>query len=378
MLSPVSYASLLLPSRAPNPTASVIELIKDHDLSVWRQPTNLWSIVGDVFLSPDNPKALSSKPGTGILFNGGRTSDIVSKQEFGDIELHLEFIISKRSNSGVYFMGSYELQIYDSFGVAKDAYPGIECGGLYPRWINEKDVEGHSPNVNASLPPGQWQTFDVIFRAPRFNDKGEKIANAVFVKVVHNGKVIHEHVELNGETRGGFPERPMGPLRLQGDHGPVAFRNIRIRPVAVEEEVTHSQNYYWRPMHMLKRTIIIIFVGFAACLLTVPQSSRSQVPGSTPNWHENVFFGIHYDLHAKAKDTELGRELTPEHLRERLLRTRPDWVQTDCKGHHGYTSWPTSVGSTSPGVVKDSLRIYRDVTRELGIKLGVHYSGVWD
>jgi hypothetical protein len=218
------------------PKASVVELIKDHDLSVWRQPTNLWSIVGDVFLSPDNPKALSSKPGTGILFNGGRTSDIVSKQEFGDIELHLEFIISSRSNSGVYFMGSYELQIYDSFGVAKDLYPGIECGGLYPRWINEKDVEGHSPNVNSSLPPGQWQTFDVIFRAPRFNDKGEKIANAVFVKVVHNGKVIHDHVELNGETRGGFPEKPIGPLRLQGDHGPVAFRNIRIRPMPVERK----------------------------------------------------------------------------------------------------------------------------------------------
>jgi len=218
------------------PDASVIELIKDNDLSVWRQPINAWSIVSDVFLPPNDPKALSSKPGTGILFNGGRTSDLVSKQEFGDIELHLEFIISKGSNSGVYFMGSYELQIYDSFGVEKDHYPGIECGGIYPRWINEKNVEGHSPNVNASLPPGQWQTFSVIFRAPRFNDKGEKIANAVFVKVVHNGKVIHEHVELNAETRGGFPERPIGPLRLQGDHGPVAFRNIRIRPVPVERK----------------------------------------------------------------------------------------------------------------------------------------------
>jgi hypothetical protein len=209
--------------------ATVLELIADHDLSVWRQPTNLWSIVGDVFLSPDNPKALSSKPGAGILFNGGRTSDLVSKQEFGDMNLHIEFMISKRSNSGVYFMGSYELQIYDSYGVARDEYPGIECGGLYPRWIDGKDVEGHSPNVNASLPPGQWQTFDVIFRAPRFKDRGEKTSNALFVKVVHNGKVIHENVELNGETRGGYPEKPRGPLRLQGDHGPVAFRNIRIR-----------------------------------------------------------------------------------------------------------------------------------------------------
>jgi len=101
---------------------------------------------------------------------------------------------------------------------------------------------------------------------------------------------------------------------------------------------------------------------------------------STPrsNWHAAVFFGIHYDLHANAGDTDLGRELTPEHLRERLLRVQPDWIQCDCKGHPGYTSWPTNVGSTSPGVIKDALRIHRDVTRELGIRLGVHYSGVWD
>lgn len=96
------------------------------------------------------------------------------------------------------------------------------------------------------------------------------------------------------------------------------------------------------------------------------------------NWHDRVFFGLHYDLHAGAKDTELGRELTAEHLRERLLRVKPDWIQCDCKGHAGYTSWPTEVGSTSPGVVRDALRIHRDVTRELGIKLGMHYSGVWD
>ncbi len=96
------------------------------------------------------------------------------------------------------------------------------------------------------------------------------------------------------------------------------------------------------------------------------------------NWHDHVFFGIHYDLHAGPTDTELGRELTPEHLRERLERVKPDWIQCDCKGHRGYTSWPTRVGTTSPGVVNDALRIHRDVTRELGIKLGMHYSGVWD
>ena len=99
---------------------------------------------------------------------------------------------------------------------------------------------------------------------------------------------------------------------------------------------------------------------------------------SKHNWHDDVFFGIHYDLHANAQDTELGAELTAEHLRERLQRVQPDWIQCDCKGHPGYTSWPTEVGSPSPGIVRDALRIHRDVTKELGIKLGMHYSGVWD
>jgi hypothetical protein len=113
-------------------------------------------------------------------------------------------------------------------------------------------------------------------------------------------------------------------------------------------------------------------------LLKNEQQAKDSPRSPKSSWHQNVFFGIHSDLHATAYDTELGRELTPELLRERLLRTHPDWVQTDCKGHPGYTSWPTKVGSTSPGVVKDSLRIYRDVTRDLGIRLGVHYSGVLD
>ena len=129
---------------------------------------------------------------------------------------------------------------------------------------------------------------------------------------------------------------------------------------------------------MFRRTTILIFAGFLSFLLALPSSIAIRAAGQKSGWHENVFFGIHNDLHATAFDTELGRELTPEMLRARLLETHPDWIQTDCKGHPGYTSWPTKVGSTSPGVVKDALRIYRDVTRELGIKLGVHYSGVVD
>ena len=208
------------------------------DFSAWRGDTGQWQIVGDVFTDPANEKLLSSKPGTGAILNGpaGRTSHLFSKAEFGDIKAHIEFMVSKGSNSGVYFMGRYEIQVYDSYGVEKDEYPGIECGGIYQRWDesrNPKGYEGYSPRVNASKAPGQWQTFDVIFRAPRFDETGRKVKNARFGIVVHNGIVIHENVELTGPTRAGAynDEKPAGPLMLQGDHGPVAYRNIRIEPL---------------------------------------------------------------------------------------------------------------------------------------------------
>jgi len=96
------------------------------------------------------------------------------------------------------------------------------------------------------------------------------------------------------------------------------------------------------------------------------------------NWHDDVFFGLHTDLHANMEDKILGRDLTVEHLVGELRKFDPDFVQCDCKGHPGYTSYPTKVGSASPGIVKDSLKIWREATRELGIPLVVHYSGIWD
>ena len=81
-----------------------------------------------------------------------------------------------------------------------------------------------------SRPPGEWQTYDVEFRAPRFDENGRKTANATFVSVVWNGELVHENVEVDGPTRASMlnDEAPEGPLMLQGDHGPVAYRNIRI------------------------------------------------------------------------------------------------------------------------------------------------------
>jgi len=210
-------------------------MLTGEDLSAWRADTGQWQVVGDVFLSPDNEKLLSTKPGKGVILNGpkGRTSHLLSKGEFGDIKAHIEFMVSKDSNSGVYFMGRYEVQVFDSWN-KKSLYPGIECGGIYARWnkTERKRLEGHSPRVNVSKAPGQWQTFDIVFRAPRFDKTGRKISNARFETVHHNGELVHEDIELTGPTRAGAynDERPAGPLMLQGDHGPVAYRNIRIEP----------------------------------------------------------------------------------------------------------------------------------------------------
>ena len=155
-------------------------LFNGKDLAGWRQPTGTWSAVKAVSLDPADPEKFAITPGQGVLVNcaSGHTVDLITEPEFGDMEVHVEFCITRHSNSGVYLMGRYEIQVYDSFGVEKDKYPGIECGGIYPRWIKEQDVEGHSPRVNASKPPGQWQTFDITFRAPRFDASGKKIANA--------------------------------------------------------------------------------------------------------------------------------------------------------------------------------------------------------
>jgi sugar phosphate isomerase/epimerase len=194
--------------------------------------------MGDAFLHPRNEKLLAVNEGTGVFVNDRRANNppLVSKREFGDIRAHIEFMIPKGSNSGVYFQGRYEIQILDRWGDTNSTYPGNECGGIYPRYDDGREVktfEGHSPRVNASRPPGRWQSFDVIFRAPRFDSDGNKVANACFVKVIHNGILIHENVEVTGPTRASLKndESATGPIVLQGDHGLVAFRNIWVVPI---------------------------------------------------------------------------------------------------------------------------------------------------
>ena len=203
------------------------------DLSTWRDNDGNWTIVGQAKMDPANPKRIAGTPGSGVLVNGpvGKTKNIFSKFEHADVEAHVEFMVPEGSNSGVYFQGRYEVQILDSWGVEELKHG--DCGGIYQRWADGRGFDGRAPKVNASLKPGEWQTFDVVFLAPRFDAQGNKTANAKFVKVLHNGKVVHENVEATGPTRSAAfgDEKPLGPLMLQGDHGPVAYRNICIRPL---------------------------------------------------------------------------------------------------------------------------------------------------
>lgn len=211
-----------------------IQLFDGKSLDGWRgqgaDGKHEWMVAGDVPLKSDDPKLFDIKPGEGLLVNGvtGRTANLYTDYQHGDCELHIEFVVPQGSNSGVYFMGRYEIQVLDSWGATELQYG--TCGGVYARWINEKSVGGNPPRVNASKPPGEWQSFDVVFQSPKFDGSGKKTANGIFVSVVWNGELVHENVELEGPTRASMleDEKPTGPLMLQGDHGPVAYRNIRI------------------------------------------------------------------------------------------------------------------------------------------------------
>lgn len=219
------------------------ELLPAGSLAAWKEPHHAWAYVSGVHLKEDNPKRLDRDKGDGnVLWNGptGRTRNIVTKQKFGDVELHVEFTVPKGSNSGVKLHGHYEIQIKDSHG--KPEATASDCGGIYPRAellpkYHHID-EGYPPRTNACKPPGQWQTLDLMFRAPRFDQNGHKTKDARFEKVVLNGEVIHEGVDLPYPTGHAWHNKEMarGPILLQGDHGPVAFRNLRVRALESPEK----------------------------------------------------------------------------------------------------------------------------------------------
>lgn len=205
-----------------------------EDLSAFRPTADNWSISGSVLSDHTEEKHLVTEAGKGVLVNQpdeNHFDNLFTNTEHGDLELKLEAMIPKGSNSGIYLQGRYEIQLFDSW---QKETPGFsDCGGIYQRWDEsrpegERGFEGHPPVKNATKAPGLWQELHIIFRAPRFDAAGNKVQNAVFEKVILNDVLIHEMVEVTGPTRAAafLDEAPTGPLMIQGDHGPVALRNI--------------------------------------------------------------------------------------------------------------------------------------------------------
>ncbi len=241
-----------------------VKTLSLEDLSAFKPQAGNWQIVGDVTILPEvdihaaapiaepepgkkkkkskevsaveHSKAVSFTAGKGILLNmndDAKKDNLVSAFEHGDIDLELEVMLPKGSNSGIYLQGRYEVQLLDSWGVRDAKYSDI--GGIYRNWEKEpaKIYMGKAPLSNPAKAPGLWQKFKISFRAPRFNAAGEKIANAKFVSVELNGVKIHDNVEVPLPTGGPIEnnEKAFGPLMIQGDHGPVAFRNVKYKLV---------------------------------------------------------------------------------------------------------------------------------------------------
>jgi hypothetical protein len=208
-----------------------------RDLTGWKlkgsKEKSKW-VVGRCTLDEKDPKKFAvtvippqadGGPGARLLINSaGGGVDLYTEEKFGDCTIEVEFMVPRGANSGIYVMGEYEVQLLDSFGKEKIG-PG-DLGGLYG---------AAAPKVNAAKKPGEWQKFIIDFRAPRF-EGDKKVANAKFLKVTLNDQVIHENVEMKGPTPSGITgkEAATGPLMFQGDHGPVAFRTIKITPKAAK------------------------------------------------------------------------------------------------------------------------------------------------
>lgn len=216
-----------------------IPLLKTGSDSPWQKVADGWITTDSVKLKEGTPRRLDATKTEGgpIWMNGalGRLPDLLTKQKFGDCEVHVEFLIAGRSNSGIKFHAVYEIQIVDSAAKSSDKLTGDDCGGVYPRAEMKPKYHhidaGIAPKSNAAKPAGEWQTLEVTFRAPRFDASGKKTENAKIVIATLNGQVIHENQELKTPTGHNWSkaETPTGPFMLQADHGPVAFRNVKIR-----------------------------------------------------------------------------------------------------------------------------------------------------
>ena len=225
MLRLFAFALIACPALAADPVVP----FNGKDLSGWKfkdEKKSKW-VAGIAKMDSTKPGEFEPPapitPGTQLeLVNSKSGCDLFTEAKFGDCVVELEFMVPKGSNSGVYLMGEYELQILDSYGKADDKLTQGDLGAIY---------SAAAPKKNLAKKPGEWQSFVVDFTAPKF-DGQKKTANAKFVKVTLNGTVLHENVEMKQQTPGGLTGKEVatGPLMFQGDHGPVAFRNIKITP----------------------------------------------------------------------------------------------------------------------------------------------------
>jgi len=214
------------PARAADAEeARVVKPLNGKNLDGWilkgPEDASKWT-VGIAAWEPGKERELGVLPHgdkPGELINAvAHGIDVFTEEKFGDATISLEFMVPKGSNSGVYLMGEYEIQIVDGYGHSQLSPGGL--GGVY---------SVAAPRVNAAKKPGEWQTLEAEYLAPRF-ENGKKTANARLVKATINGQVIHENLEMPRSTGGGVTgrEAATGPLMFQGNHGVVAYRNIKV------------------------------------------------------------------------------------------------------------------------------------------------------
>ncbi|RFZ85730.1 DUF1080 domain-containing protein [Mucilaginibacter terrenus] len=205
------------------------------DMSAFAAPPKSWEIAGSIHAGMDKMNEFDTGKGTGVLVNRSDEKnpghDLYFNLQHGDLDLEMDYMVAKGANSGIYLQGRYEIQLLDSWGTVNPK--SSDNGGVYERWDDSKPdgmkgYEGHAPRQNVSRAPGLWQHIKISFQAPKFDAQGNKIANAKILAVTLNGVLIQDNVELSGPTRGAYDnkESATGPLRLQGDHGSVAFKNI--------------------------------------------------------------------------------------------------------------------------------------------------------
>jgi hypothetical protein len=226
--SAVAFGVFVAAAQAGN---NPVSLFNGKDLSGWKtvgKETNIWTFGKAGWNTNEPAKIMVSGPGEELI-NTNKTVNLSSEAVFGDCVVEVEFMVGKStpgnstdSNSGVKLENIYEVQIFDSYGKEK---PGkLDCGAIYSET---------PPLVNACKKPGEWQKLVIEFHAPRFDADGKKTANAKFVKVTLNGQVVQDNVEIAHGTNvsRNAPEHPTGPIYLQGDHGSVAFRNLKVTPL---------------------------------------------------------------------------------------------------------------------------------------------------